>query len=71
MVLPFASFIYLQFTGKDRHTMTLRFFQRISPPLNQIIAQSAWNESAEQQKQFDIRFMGVGVTTSGRSRTVS
>ena len=41
------------------------FQVRTSPPPNQIIAQSAWNESAEQEKQFDIRFVVVGVTTSG------
>ena len=45
--------------------MTLHFSIRTSPP-SQIIAQSAsaWNKSAEQEKQFDMRFVGVRVTTS-------
>ena len=48
-------------SGNDRHDNGVA----PSPPSpNQIIAQSAWNESAEQEKQFDISFVGVGVTTS-------
>ena len=37
--------------------------------LNQIIVQSAWNESAEHEKQFNIPFWGVGVTTPGSNQT--
>ena len=36
-----------------------------SPPRSNIIAQSAWNESAQQEKQFNILYVGVGVTISG------
>ena len=49
-------------TGKDRHYNDVALFHVRSLPLpNQIIAQSTWNESAEQEKQLDINFVGVGV----------
>ena len=62
LVLPFASFLPVQLTGKDRYSNAFALFQvRTSPPPppNQIIVQSAWNESAEQEKLFDM-FCGGG-----------
>ena len=41
--------------------MTLHFPGVHFTPANQ----HNWNESAEQEKQFNILFVGVGVTTSG------
>ena len=65
LVLPFTSFLYLQkLPVRIVTAMTLHFSRcalHLPAPPNQIIAQSAWNESAEQEKQFDICFLGVGV----------
>ena len=40
--------------------MMLHFSRCALQPPNQIIALSAWNESAEQEEQFVIRFVGEG-----------
>ena len=46
-------------------TMTLHSSKCALHSPNRIIAKRSWNESAEQEKRFDKRFVGVGVTTSG------
>ena len=58
-------------TGKIRHGNNVALLLVCTspppppPPPNQITAQNTWNESAKQEKQFDIHFMGVEETTSG------
>ena len=49
--------------------MALDFSRCVLAP-NDIIAQSAWKESAEQENQFYIRFVGVGVTTPDQNKWV-